>query len=75
MPEVHPLQNGPIAVSCWKQRMKLMIAEAKFFTIFGKYREKGQRRISAIVADLPVKELLEVPIRLLRLDRNGNEAF
>ncbi len=26
-------------------------------------REKGQRRIGAIAADLPVKELLEVPLR------------
>jgi len=26
-----------------------------------KYRSKGQQRISAIAADLPVKELLEAP--------------
>ncbi len=38
-----------------------MPAEANFFAIFGKYREKGQQRIGAIVADLPVKGLLEVP--------------
>jgi len=28
-----------------------------------KYREKGQQRIGAIAADLPVKGLLEVPFR------------
>jgi len=27
-----------------------------------KYREKGQQRIGAIAADLPVKGLLEVPL-------------
>jgi len=27
-----------------------------------KYREKGQRRIGAIAADLPVKEFLAVPL-------------
>jgi len=38
-----------------------MPAKANFFAIFGKYREKGQQRIGAIAADLPVKGLLEVP--------------
>jgi len=28
-----------------------------------KYREKGQQRIGAIAADLPVKGLLEVPLK------------
>jgi len=45
-----------------------MPAEANFFAIFGKYREKGQQRIGAIAADLLVKELLEAPYSIIGLE-------